>query len=482
MRSNFIQALFDKLFIPDGKRFVVVFNHDGFLMSDDVKKALYDEYGVISFTGSSLDLRIVRELHYNKSEGEYILFVTKERFELLEDVAEDTSVLTFQLKSMFSSYLPAELLSAAPLEEVERQFDFPDVERLNGYKTPTVLGEGAGNIDSIEYLKWRWENNLSRLDFDKPTVWMNKAAEIIYTAIEKNWWGELKDEVRAVNEAFLEYLKINYVNIISSTCGVKSPRVVTHILPFMNKMQDEKSALVVVDGMNYWQSMMLVSSIKERLGIEAKVDCVYSWLPSVTELSRQAIFRGYIPDYSYAQSPANEAKLWREYWHDKGVQPFQQMYQHSEDFSVEGSVNRLGYVVTDLDDMMHVSFDYKYLYANTRTWIEEGYLLRNIRYLIDLGFKVYITTDHGNIETKGYKRLDARDKIGADLSKRHIIINDDIDRSVFESSYVGHLEQLDKDSRTYYAVGEESFTSGSRCVTHGGLHFLEVLIPFITIG
>lgn len=482
MHSNFIQALFDKLFIPDGKRFVVVFNHDGFLMSDDVKKALYEEFGVASFTGSSLDLRIVRELRYNKDEGDYILFVSKEKFELLDDIAEDASVLTFQLKSMFSSYLPAELLAIAPLEEIERQYDSPDIERLNEYRKPNVLGEGEGNLDSVEYLRWRWENNLTCLDFNKPTVWMNKAAEIIHTAIEKNWWDELKDDVKAVNEAFLKYLKDNYVNVVSSTCGVKSPRVVTHILPFLNKMQDEKSALIVVDGMNYWQAMMLISSIKERLSIEAMVDCIYSWLPSVTELSRQAIFRGDIPNYAYTQSPANEAKLWREYWSEKGVQAFQQMYQHSGDLRVEGSVNRLGYVVTDLDDMMHASFDYKYLYANTKTWIEEGYLLCNIKYLIDNGFKVYITTDHGNIETKGYKRLDGRDKVGADLSKRHIIINDDIDRNVFESSYIGHLEQLNKDSRIYYAVGEESFTSGSRCVTHGGLHFLEVLIPFITIG
>lgn len=481
MHSNFIQALFDKLFLPGGKRFVVVYDHDGFLVAEEVKKALYDEFGVQTYSGKSLDLRIVRETIVAADRDAYVLFVTKERFELIEDVAIESSYISFNLKSIFSSYLPTEALLRVSLTELEKQYDAPDFESLRRYDSPMFLKEGCGDKPSIELAKWQWDNNLKNLDFNKPSVWINKAADIILQVIENGWWDEFCEEIKSVNDAFLAYLKENYVNIVSSACGVKHPRIVTHVLPFLKKRLDEKSALVVVDGMNYWQAAMLLRSLKYRLGVTAKVDCIYSWLPSVTELSRQAIFKGDIPDTSYVQSPANEGKLWKEFWAKNGVAGFELFYQHSGELSLESSVKKVGYVVTDLDDMMHGSLDYKYLYANTKVWVNEPVFINNIKRLLDSGYKVYITTDHGNVETTSYRRLDGRDKLGADLSLRHITINESLDKEIFESSYEGHIEQLSSRDRTYYAVGNEAFMNGGKCVTHGGLHFLEVLIPFITI-
>jgi len=481
MHSNFIQAVFDKLFLADGKRFVVVYNHDGFLLSEDVKNALYEAFGVKTYSGTSLDLRLVRETIVAEDKTSYVLFVSTERFEILEDVASEVSCISFQLRSMFSSYLPADMLQVAPLSELERQYDSPDIESLVRYKSPTILKERFGDEATVEMARWRWENNLKRLDFNKPSEWMNKAAEILLQVIENGWWNDFHDEIKSVNEEFLAYLKENYVNIVSSTCGALRPRIVTHVMPFLKKRADERSALVVVDGMNFWQAMMLLRSLKAGLGVAAKVDCIYSWLPSVTELSRQAIFMGDIPDTSYVQSPANEGKLWKEFWVKNGLAAFEQYYQHSGELTLESSVKKVGYVVADLDDMMHGSLDYKYLYANTKVWVNEPVFINNIKRLLDSGYKVYITTDHGNVETTSYRRLDGRDKLGADLSLRHITINESLDKDIFESSYEGHIEQLNSCDRTYYAVGNEAFMNGGKCVTHGGLHFLEVLIPFITI-
>ena len=76
MHSNFIQAVFDKLFLADGKRFVVVYNHDGFLLSEDVKNAVYEAFGVKTYSGTSLDLRLVRETIVAEDKTSYVLFVS----------------------------------------------------------------------------------------------------------------------------------------------------------------------------------------------------------------------------------------------------------------------------------------------------------------------------------------------------------------------------------------------------------------------
>lgn len=485
MKSTLTQAIFDKLFVPDGKRFVIAVNRDGVLLDNDAIMSVEKDCGVKIFTGDALDLRIVRETVVRSNPDAYVIFVTKSTILLLDDIAEDCSVVNLQFKSFFSRY-PWEKVKELTFAKMSWLYEQHGYVQLDTIGTD-FLREGLHNNkyqDEITSTKLilEWGANLKKLDFNKPTTWMNKAAEILLSAIENDFWEDFQEEVDKTNKLFGEFLSQSYVNIISSTCGLKAPRNVTHILPFINKQKDDKIALVVIDGMNYWQALLLTRSIEETFGVSSRYDCIYAWLPSVTELSRQAIFRGEIPSDSYNQSPSSENKLWREFWNSKKLPHFQQYYQHSGEITEEASVKRLGYIVTDLDDKMHASDDYMYLYDNTKRWVKEKSIIQNIRHLIDGGFKIYITTDHGNIETTGYRKLDNRDKIGADISLRHITLPKEADKGIFEAQYEGHLFQIDKDSRTYYAIDKEAFTSKDKCVTHGGTHWLEVLIPFITIN
>lgn len=484
MKSTLTQAIFDKLFVPDGKRFVVAVNRDGVLLSEEARKSIEKEFGVRIYTGDSLDLRIVRETVVRKDPDEFVIFATKSGIRLLDDIAEDCTVVNIQFKSFFPGY---------PWERV-KDMSFADMAWLYEQPGHVYIQHGGDNKIKEDYwtsknantisfagLKLDWDANMKKLDFNKPTEWINRAAEILLTAIKNDFWSEFQDEVKKTNDMFGKFLSKSYVNIMSSACGMKAPRNVTHVLPFISRQKDDKIALVVVDGMNYWQALLLTRSIEEAVGVKAKYDCIYAWLPSVTELSRQAIFRGDIPTDSYNQCPASESKLWSDFWNEKRLPKFQQMYQHSGEIVEEASVKRLGYVTDDLDDKMHSSDDYMYLYDSTKRWVREKGVIQNIRHLVEGGFKIYITTDHGNIETTGYRNLDNRDKIGADISRRHITLPKEAEKGIFEAQYEEHLVQIDPSSRTYYAKDKEAFTSEDRCVTHGGPHWLEVLIPFITI-
>ncbi len=485
MISKFTQAIFDKLFVPDGKRFVVAWNKDGLLYTEDVCAKLEGTFAVQVFYGGALDLRIVRETVVAENPDGFVLFIQNKEFDLMDDIAEDAAWVNIQFKSFFPHY-PWDVVKTLNFKQQEWLYEQPQHVDLNTLQTENMLREGASDIskkeEAFKNLQKEWAAICMNIDFNRPTEWMNKAAKIVLSAIEMDRWADMRNEVAMVNQQFFEFLQNSYVNIVSSTCGNKYPRIVTQVLPFINKQPEEKSALVVIDGMNYWQALMLTRSLAEHFNINAKYDCIYAWLPSVTELSRQAIFRGDIPSESYNQSPTNEAKLWSEFWTKQGLSKFQQYYQHSGIINEESSVKKLGYVVVDLDEKMHASDNYMYLYDNTKRWVNEPEILRNIKHLIDSGYKVYITTDHGNIETTAYRKLDYRDKLGADLSLRHIIIPDQLDKGIFEVQYEDHLVQIDPTSRTYFAKDKEAFTTVERCVTHGGTHWLEVLIPFITIG
>ncbi len=471
MTKSFIQAIYNKLFTVGGKRFVVAINRDGMLLDDGVRSGLESEMGVVVAGGEELELRIARETVVSENRSMPVLFVARRELKILEDIAAECDVVYFQMKSLFP--YTWEKVKSSGFDGMKRFYEEGDY---------TALQEGAlGESKKFEMTKASWDLNLGRLDFNKPTEWMNKAAGTVLSVIEQDRWADFQEEVRDVNEKFNEFLKTGYANVVSSTCGTKYPRIVTQVLPFISLQKYKKVALVVVDGMNYWQALLLLRSLQERLGVKAKVDCIYSWLPSVTELSRQAIFRGGVPSDSYVQSPSNEEKLWKAFWDARRVPQYEMFYQHSGMIAEENSVKKLGYVSVDLDEKMHASEDYMYLYDSTKRWVGSEEVVENFRHLLSKGYKVYITTDHGNVETRAYKRLDSRDKLGADLSNRHITIPDEADKGIFESQYEGHILQVDSTSRTYYAVGNEAFSSEKKMVTHGGTHWLEVLIPFITI-
>lgn len=483
MAAKLTQAIYDKLFVPGGKRFVVALNRDGVLLSDEVKTALMQEFSVEVCGGDSLDLRIVRETKVRQGIGK-VLFVATDTLDILEDIENECEQIVFQFKTFFP-HQSWEVIKQQPYAKLCKAYEHPGYYSFDDSCEEKVLSErGPKEMNPEEQynlVKLSWSMNKDRINFNKPTEWMDIAAEKILKVIELEKWNEFAPEIKAVNDMFLEFLKENYISIVSSTCGTKYPKIVTQVLPFISKQKDEKVALVVVDGMNYWQALLLTRSLEERLGVKSKYDCIYAWLPSVTELSRQAIFRGDTPYEDYVQSPANEAKLWKTFWNSKRIPEYEQYYQHSGVIEEEHSVKKVGYVVVDLDEKMHASEDFMYLYDNTKRWVKDEQLLANIKHLVDGGYKIYITTDHGNIETTGYRRLDSRDKLGADLSNRHITIPKEADKGIFEAQYDGHLCQVDKSSRTYYAVDKEAFCSTPKSVTHGGTHWLEVLIPFITI-
>ncbi|MBK7095320.1 MAG: PglZ domain-containing protein [Saprospiraceae bacterium] len=238
----------------------------------------------------------------------------------------------------------------------------------------------------------------------------------------------------------------------------------------------------MVDGMALWQYELL----KSRLPGIKHEEVIYSWLPSITQLSRQAIFRGYTPQNDYRQGPTSEEKLWKTYWKEKGCHEFEVIYQHENtDFTNIDSVSKLAIVLKDLDDKMHSSTDYVDLLMLTKNWIERSKIIHVIDALISKGFTVFLTTDHGNIQAKGWRGLKGREKLGANKSgsrsERHIEYSEKWLSDEFMANNPEMGDSVVMEKQAIYFKTDLSFSIKESLVTHGGAHLLEVLIPFVEI-
>jgi biotin operon repressor len=289
-----------------------------------------------------------------------------------------------------------------------------------------------------------------------------------------------------LNANFQDFIDKRYFSFINSS-SVQKPKMVHKILPHLTHahQRTDKVALLVIDGMTYWQYLILDKTLN-NIGISTKKDMTLAWLPSITKLSRQAIFRGEAPKTDYRQSPTDENRLWVDYWTSrpapKRMQDYEIAYTHGNLTLDNNSCYRQAMVDTNLDEKMHALNSNKDLYALTKNWAEE--VAEDIKTIHDQGYQIYITTDHGNVLANPWRALNSQEKTylyeRESRGNRHLIYNN--------ADYLKSFLQSNSDIEESLLVHGEwavwrnakSF-SNKDGITHGGAHFLEVVIPFITI-
>lgn len=472
-----------RLFTYEDKRLTIVLNRDGFLSRPDVQEALH--YASVSiYHGKAIDLRVMVETDLEETPGR-VLFVQDEEFEVLPDIAKRADLITFQAKNLFPRY-HWETIRHCDYYSLKWIFSHKQIVNLSREQTAKVLQEydnsQARVNDELSRILQQWQAIVAKIEFHRPQKWASELAKLMLHAIEIDRWRAMIEPITSLNKQFQEFLRQSYVSISSASLGRNCPRNVCQVLPFIAKQENAKSALIVVDGMNLWQAEVLRSHIAKNLpDVSTQYDACFSWLPSTTELSRQAIFRGDRPQETYNQNPHNEEKLWDEFWLEKRVPGSLAYYQYDGDMDDVPPMRKyVGYVTIDLDEKMHSATNYMYLYDDTRRWVNDGRLLGVVRTLLNAGFTIYITTDHGNIEPQSVVKLSQDEKTGARWSGRHITLHPSANRQLFAHAHAGEVLQINDASQTFYPADRHIFSRENH-VTHGGTHWLEVIIPFITI-
>ena len=310
-------------------------------------------------------------------------------------------------------------------------------------------------------------------------------------------WKSIREEI---DDRFSLWLASRYQGLHNQPA--LSPVMVQHVPRFLHSLVEDrkcKVAMIVVDGMAWSQWVVLRGELQTRQsGWRIRENSVFAWIPSLTSVSRQALFAGNPPLYfpSSILTTDREPALWAKFWADHGVPSSSVFYQRDlgEASDLEGlrealahpQVRVAGLVIKKVDDMMHgMKLGGTGMQNQVRIWAEKGYLADLIAMLLEQKFAVAITSDHGNVEAVGIGRP-AEGVLAQQKGQRARIYNDATLRGLTRKSFPQTVEWpgpgLPPQLFALLPKGSGAFVdAGETVVTHGGASFEEVVIPFIEV-
>jgi hypothetical protein len=145
-----------------------------------------------------------------------------------------------------------------------------------------------------------------------------------------------------------------------------------------------------------------------------------------------------------------------------------------------------GLIIGKVDRIMHgMEVGTKGMHNQVRLWSQQPYLRSLLDLLLDRGFRVYLTSDHGNVEAKGCGR--PAEGAAADLRGERVrVYPDAILRSKVKARFATAIEWepigLPNDYLPLLAGSREAFVlEKDRIVAHGGISVEEIILPLVEI-
>ncbi len=261
-------------------------------------------------------------------------------------------------------------------------------------------------------------------------------------------------------------------------------------------------ALVVLDGLALDQWLVLKDGVLRSVGDRCNVEetAIFAWVPTLTSISRQAIFAGQLPAAfgSSLRTTSKEETWWRSAWMNEGSEGrevgFVRQREHEPDgdfctrvreVAESPAIYRLGVVVNTLDTALHdAGVESSWLHAMLERWKADGHPGQLLSMLVDNGFDVHLTADHGNIEARGMGKPNAGD-VPEIRGSRVFTFPDPYTRDDQAARFPTAIKWPGAGLPPGYfpliAPRRCAFMSeGARAVTHGGISIEEVIVPFVS--
>ena len=316
--------------------------------------------------------------------------------------------------------------------------------------------------------------------------------------------SDLQDRTLIVQDkldnCFVEWLSSRYAGL--SAQPPTPPFMVSHIPRFLQRRVEHepggKVVFVLVDGLALEQWFVIREVLRKRCpGLRFEEKAVFAWAPTLTSISRQSAFSGKIPMFfpTSLYSSEKDATHWNSFWTDHGLKPIEIAFHKL------GSVNELsdikslfdspetriiGVILTQIDTIMHgMCLGAAGMIDQARVWAETKQLARIIDCALERDYSVYISSDHGNIESHGIGR--PAEGVEAELKGQRVRIFDNINsrekvRKLFPNTIEWPPIGLPENCLPLFAGGRTAFgQKGESIVTHGGLSIEEIIVPFINV-
>jgi hypothetical protein len=329
-------------------------------------------------------------------------------------------------------------------------------------------------------------------------------AELIVTIHEAPAKVKTKQEIKElqaqVDHAFASWVTRRYAGLVNLP---PVPAVTLHHLPrYLARRiiedRHSKTALLVVDGLSLDQWIVVRKTIaSQRPMIQFRENAVFAWIPTLTSISRQALFAGKMPIFfpNSILTTDKESALWSQFWADQGLTPNEIAYakglgdgnlSHLDELFSHPRIRVAGLVIDKIDRIMHgMELGTAGMHNQVRQWAEQSYLTSLLDLLLDREFRVFLTSDHGNIEAEGCGR--PSEGAVADLRGERVrVYSDPLLRKKVADCFPDAVEWppvgLPNDYLPLLAPSRKAFVrEKERLVSHGGISIEEVIVPLVQI-
>lgn len=391
-----------------------------------------------------------------------------------------------------------------PLVVPELQADLPDWAKVGVVQDPVAMRnlvqEGIKNLlnslptSESSYREW--------LQVSRHLGELIARFHGLDAALAEGIKASIYQLLKTADDHLFHWLTKHYADL-PSLPPAKGPVMVHHIPRFLSMRRnsgESKIALLVFDGLAIDQWIYIREHLlKQSKQFSIDEDACFAWLPTLTSVSRQAIFSGLKPR-EFADSietTANEPKLWPRFWADHGLRGNEVFYRKGIkrtdqldelDSSLDNpSIKMTGIVVDTIDEIVHGAVLGKRGIANQITsWCDSGFIHRLFKLLLDKGFHVYLTADHGNVEAIGQGRPNQGVVPEYRGERVRTYRNEAILAESAKSNantYCLDIAGLPADYKVLFAANRTAFVpNGEQVVVHGGISVEELIVPFIKIS
>jgi len=349
-------------------------------------------------------------------------------------------------------------------------------------------------------------DRLEQLLTSHPDPW--PPADVAGWSRAAEWWGEVRaamaeasasaGETRTkawaaweqLDHHFGPWLREHFGQVM--TLSTPLPLTVDKIAPFLARRLRRGEAarilLVVVDGMGFTQWSTLRRTAEFSVLASG---AVFAMIPTLTPVSRQAIFAGRPPlaFRDTIRDTGTEERRWRDFWDSEGLAAGAVTYARTSGASladpmVFGDARVVGVVVGAVDEILHGTHllgDVQ-VAAAVRAWAQHGFLRLLVGRALEAGYEVWITSDHGNLEAKPLGRVHEGLAVEAAGIRVRWYAHASLREGARVDGIVWDPPGLPEGAcYPLFSPGRGGYFSGDVRVTHGGISLDEVIVPLVRV-
>jgi len=324
-------------------------------------------------------------------------------------------------------------------------------------------------------------------------------SSLVHCGNSTEYQTRLREIGDALNTIFAAWLADHYSSLIN--LPPTNPAMLHHVPRRLARdIEDSgnsRAALIVVDGLalDQWVTIRQLLQ-KQDANLVMRESATFAWIPTLTSVSRQSIFSGKPPLYfpSSINSTNSEEKLWKQFWEGHGLSRLDVAYQRGLgdgdaagvlDSAIHpGKTKVVGLVVDKVDKIMHgMQLGSAGMHNQIKQWCHAGFLSALVGQLLDYGYEVWLTADHGNIQCDG-KGRPSEGVIAETRGERvRVYPTPELRAQVagaFPFAYEWQPVGLPADYFPLVAGGRDAFVNpGDAIVGHGGVAIEEVIVPLV---